>query len=136
MVFYSRPQITEARQLIYDGTNWVNQKGDSEGKVYIRPYVYTAGPETYTSTGTGTEIDTIYGIIEATWQIISDSSSTNIDVKLQGSIDGSNWFDLDEFVGVGNTMRHVVNKPVRYLRANVVSMGDASSISIMVWGIR
>lgn len=91
---------------------------------------------TFTGTGVSSSVDTVTGFDKWTWQIISDSSGTNMDVKLQGSIDGSHWFDLDEFVGVGNTMRHVVNKPVRYLRANVVSMGDASSISVMVWGIR
>ena len=91
---------------------------------------------TFTATGDGQAVDTVTGFAFWTWQVISDSSSSNVDVKFQGSIDGTNWFDLDEWAGVGNTMRHVAYKPVRYIRASVASMGDATQISVKVFAVR
>jgi len=81
-----------------------------------------------TGAGSSRDIYPAYRII--TWQINSDSSATAHDVRLQGSLDNSNWFDLDTSNTTGNELRFVVDKPVRYLRVNVVSMGDASSISV------
>ena len=91
---------------------------------------------TFTAAGTGTsnELESCYA--NFTWQVISDSSATAHDVRLQGSIDNTNWFDLDQSNTTGSEMRHVVNKPVRYIRANVVSMGDATSISVKVLSVR
>jgi len=91
---------------------------------------------TFTATGAGDAIDTTSGFMNWTWTVVSDASSSNVTVKFQGSIDNTNWFDLDEYRGTGNTMRHVVNKPVRYIRAYVSSMGDASSIEVKCVGIR
>ena len=86
---------------------------------------------TFTATGASSSNDVYpcYRII--TWQINSNSSGTAHDVRLQGSLDNSNWFDLDQSNTTGNEMRHVVNKPVRYLRVNVVSMGDATEIKVL-----
>ena len=85
---------------------------------------------TFTGAGAGSSNDVYPGYKTVTWQINSDSSGTAHDVRLQGSLDNSNWFDLDVSSTTGNEMRHVINKPVRYLRVNVVSMGDASSITV------
>ena len=180
MVYWFKPAVTESRTQVFDGTNWVNLRGDpsgylinkvgsdgtsyfslktdnqgfilpkigydgttyyslkvdDSGRLYVRPYVYEAGPETYTSTGTGTEVDSVFGVIQLTWQILSDSSASNMDIKLEGSIDGTNWFVIDEYVGTGNTLRHVVNKCIRYFRVNVASLGDASSVTVRIFGIR
>jgi len=86
---------------------------------------------TFTGTGTGSSNDVYPAYKTITWQINSNSSGTAHDVRLQGSLDNSNWFDLDQSNTTGNEMRHVVNKPVRYLRVNVVSMGDASEIKVL-----
>ena len=86
---------------------------------------------TFTGTGAGDSNDVYPGYKTITWQVNSNSSATAHDVRLQGSLDNSNWFDLDRSNTTGNEMRHVVNKPVRYLRANVVSMGDASEIKVL-----
>jgi len=128
--------VTTARVQGYDGSSWIDLKVNSDGKVYIQPYVYTAGPETLTSTGAGTTVDTEVGVIYLTWQQINNASSSNPTVKLQGSVDNTNWFDLDESTTIGSEMRHVAMKSVRYVRAYVSGMGDATSISVMIWGIR
>ena len=85
---------------------------------------------TFTGTGAGDSNDVYPAYKIITWQINSNSSGTAHDVRLQGSLDGSNWFDLDTSNTTGNELRFVVDKPVRYLRVNVVSMGDATEISV------
>jgi len=136
MPYWAKPPTAFAKQQVYDGTNWVNQAGDSEGRIKTIPHSETYDLGTFTAAGTGSSTDTVTGFEKWTWQVISDSSATAHDVRLQGSIDNSNWFDLDQSNTTGNEMRHVVNKPVRYIRANVVDMGDATSISVKVFGFR
>lgn len=63
-----------------------------------------------------------------TWQIIT---SGNYHIVLEGSIDGTNWFPLDEVTGSGSVMRHIVNKPIRFVRANVLS--TSSDVEVSVW---
>jgi len=92
--------------------------------------------ETLTTTGAGSTFTFNNGYTSHSWQVESDASSTAFTVKLQGSIDGSTWFDLDEYTGTNNTLRHVVNKPAKYIRAYVVDMGDASSITVKYLGVR
>ncbi len=55
---------------------------------------------------------------------------TNTVVRLEGSIDGLNWASLQEVtVTSTNTMFHVINRPVQFIRANYVSKtgGDATT---------
>jgi len=139
--------IVTARTQGYNGTNWQNLTVDADGHVQVdvlsAPVCsYTTDSiiavtnvleldlGSFTSAGAGSSNDVYPGYCTITWQVNSDSSTTAHDVRLQGSLDNSNWFDLDTSNTTGNDMRHVVNKPVRYLRVNVVSMGDASSISV------
>ena len=86
---------------------------------------------TFTGTGAGSSNDVYPAYKTITWQVNSNSSATAHDVRLQGSLDGSNWFDLDTSNTTGSELRPPVNWPVRYLRANVVSMGDASEIKVL-----
>ena len=89
---------------------------------------------TFTSAPAYSEEKDVYPAYKVlTWFIYSDSSATAHDVRLQGSLNpsgGSWWFDLDKSNTTGCEGRFVVNKPVRYLRVYVVSMGDASNISV------
>jgi len=133
---YGIPPSAVARIQAYDGTNWVNVASTSDGelKIYLPKFEHDFG--SFTAAGTSDSVDTVIGFEKWTWQVISDSSGTAHDVRFQGSIDNTNWFDLDVSNTTGNEMRHVVNKAVRYVRINVVSMGDASSISVRVFAIR
>jgi len=97
---------------------------------------YLSSDISVTSTGATSTIDTRTGFSKHTWTFTSNASSSAPTVKLQGSLDNSNWFDLDEYSGTDDTMRHVVNKPVRYIRFNVTSMGDATSITLRYFGMR
>ena len=109
----------------YNGTGWDR----------LRTHM-VADLGTFTAAGAGASVDTVTGFDKWTWTVVSDASATALTVNLEGSIDGTNWFVLDTYTGTANTMRHVVNKPVRYIRANVTSMGDATSITVKVFGMR
>lgn len=56
-----------------------------------------------------------------TWQTIYTGTPTAINVNLEGSLDGTNWFTLDSSTSTASEMRHVVNKPIRFLRCNISS---------------
>jgi len=97
---------------------------------------YDSGNIDVTATGTTSIIDTVTGFEKHTWTQVNDASESNPNIRLQGSIDGTNWFDLDTSTSIGSEMRHVVNKPVRYIRFNVVSLGDATTITLRYFGFR
>lgn len=60
-------------------------------------------------------------------------------VNLDGSLDGVHWFDLSgPQNAAANTMFHVVDKPVIYVRGNLsaLSGGTSPSVSISYAGVR
>lgn len=53
------------------------------------------------------------------WQVIvSGGTYTSININLEGSLDGTNWFTLDSSTAIAGELRHVANKKVRFVRAN------------------
>jgi hypothetical protein len=78
-------------------------------------------------------VDTLYGMCDITWQHINNASATSPNIVLLGSIDGDNYFELDNSTATGGEMRHIINKPVRYIKVRVDNMGDATSINIIVF---
>jgi len=102
-------------------------------KRFRQTYKFNLG--TFTAAGAGSGFTCPTGASKHTWMVLSDASTTAATVNFEGSIDGTNWFVLDTWTGTGNTMRHVVNKPVKYVRANVTSMGDATSITVQYYGM-
>lgn len=116
---------TVCANLGFNGTSWDR----------VRTHL-DSGNITVTSTGATSNVTLLTGFSKHTWTVVSDASSSAVTVKLQGSLDNNNWFDLDEYSGTDDTMRHVVNKPVKYIRFNVTSMGDASSITLRYFGMR
>lgn len=63
-----------------------------------------------------------------TWQIKHTGTPTAISVNLEGSIDGTTWATLDtaantdpSWSAASGEIRHVVNKPVRFVRCNIAS---------------
>lgn len=66
------------------------------------------------------------------WDVIITGGPASISVTLEGSLDGVNWFVLDTSTSTSNALRHVVDKPVRYLRANLGTLtgGAAPTVSV------
>ena len=87
-----------------------------------------------TSTGATAVTDTVTGFKTWAWQIVQDSVGSGPTVTLQGSLDNTNFFDLDTFNSTSNQLRFVVDKPVRYIRVNVTGMGDATTIDVNILG--
>jgi hypothetical protein len=60
-----------------------------------------------------------------TWHIIAGDGGSNtftaVTVNLEGSLDGTHWFQLDQTTNAAGEARSVANKPVRYVRANIVT---------------
>ena len=56
-----------------------------------------------------------------TWQTIigGTGSLSALTVNLEGSLDGTNFFTLDQSTNTSGEGRHVTNKPIRYVRANI-----------------
>ena len=68
---------------------------------------------------------------EFTWQVNTNAVGA-IQVDLEGSLDNSNWFVLDSYAGVGDTLRSVASKPVNFIRANVITLPDLTIQSVIV----
>lgn len=68
-----------------------------------------------------------------TWYTVITGGSS-VSITLQGSLDGTNWYTLDTSTSATSEMRHVVNKPVLYLKTNLGTW-TGTSISAYVMGI-
>jgi hypothetical protein len=91
-----------------------------------------------TATGAGSEFtasqagDTRSGF---TWTVVVTGSPTAVVVNLEGSIDGANWFTLDTCNATTSEMRHVINKDVVSLRANLATLtaGTAPTVTARIY---
>lgn len=85
-----------------------------------------------TDVQTGSTITLDFLCPRMTWEIyLTGGTLSNFRVNLEGSIDGVSFYILDYTTdGTQNQMRHVVNKPIRYVRANITSwtVGSGSPI--------
>jgi hypothetical protein len=67
---------------------------------------------------TGATLDTTFLLSKHTWEIVVTGGPANETTLLEGSINGATWYTLDTCNITTSEMRHVVNKPVRYVRGN------------------
>ena len=65
------------------------------------------------------------------WDVLYGTPSNIIAVQidLEGSLDDSAWFALDSTTSAANGMRFVSNRPVRFVRAKVVSLNLTNGTS-------
>lgn len=66
----------------------------------------------------GGTTDTTFLLSKHTWEIVCTGPPANETTSLEGSINGTTWYVLDTSTITTSEMRHIVNKPVRYVRAN------------------
>lgn len=68
---------------------------------------------------------------QITWEVLQTGTSSTISAQLEGSNDGTNWYQLDVTTTiVAAQARSVVNKPFRFYRINVtVLTGAAGNIT-------
>lgn len=79
---------------------------------------------------TGTSYDLGFVTSAHTWQQVISGTPSAVSVAIQGSIDNSNWFDLDTSTSTTSAMRHIVNKPVRYIRGKLTTFTNGTSMSV------
>ncbi len=65
--------------------------------------------------------------------VVPSGSPTGCSIKLEGSLDGTTWFDLSGAqTCTSNVMVHVVDKPVDYVRVNLTALSGGTSPSVTV----
>lgn len=66
----------------------------------------------------GATTDMVSLLSKHTWEIVVTGGPANETTNLEGSINGTTWYVLDTSNITTSEMRHIVNKPVRYVRGN------------------
>lgn len=95
-----------------------------------------------TTTGAGTAFQINPASAHYTWTVtFKTAGPTSQTTNLEGSLDGVHYFTLDTSTSIAWTsdtvtgeMRHVVNKPVLWLRCNLaaVSIGSATGVTCVL----
>lgn len=96
-----------------------------------------------TATGAGSDVNT-YTVDSETLglhsvQVNTTGSPTAVTVALEGSLNDDNYVALATHsfsaaeISAGYAMFHVVNKPVKHLRANVTTLTGGSSPTVTVY---
>lgn len=84
-----------------------------------------------TSTGTGESFGVPNGLLGQDriigWEITYAVVPATISVALQGSIDEVTWYDLDTHTLTTPLLKFVVDKVVKFLRANLSTLTGASA---------
>lgn len=72
-----------------------------------------------------------------TWTVIqAGTAPATIQVDLQGSIDGINYFALDSTTTVSSfQMRHIAYKPIRFIRAKLTTLTGGDGTTAIKVGI-
>jgi len=111
----------------WDGANYDRIHVDASGSINVN---IPAGSITFPTQAivtllnavaaptTGATTDTTYLLSKHTWEIVVTGAPANETTNLEGSINGTTWYILDTSAITTSEMRHIVNKPVRYIRAD------------------
>jgi len=93
--YWFKPAVTEALQKVYDGTNWVNQLGQTDGtsQTFIKDSeVITASGSVAAGDNTGNVRLTfdIGGRKLVHWHVTTDGAA---DLVIEVSPDGTTWYE-------------------------------------------
>lgn len=103
-------QIMRVGQIVVSAILPYNRKGTE----------YSTLLDEVGAVGAGSTFD-LHGVFDKfTWEIVATGAPTTVSVTLEGSLDeGTTWYVLDTSTTTTSELRHVVDKPVRYIRANL-----------------
>lgn len=87
---------------------------------------------TVTGAGASVELPAVMG--KFTLQTVVTGTPVSVSTTLEGSLDGTNWFVLATSTSVTGDAQHVVDKPVRFVRANLGTLtgGTAPTVTALV----
>jgi hypothetical protein len=114
---------------------------DSTGQVSIQQYTTGVRPlvslSAVSSTGAGTALDGVVVRQNATMVVTSSAGVSAGSVQMQGSVDGTNWFNLGSAVSTTTastvfTPVATTTPPTRFVRANVATAITGGTISATV----
>lgn len=68
------------------------------------------------------------------WHVIMTGAPATIQVDIEGTLDGTVWFQLDTYTTTSNTLRFIVDKPVLGIRAKLVVLtgGTAPTVTVVI----
>ncbi len=150
--------VTSARIQAWDGTDWVNALADVDDgslvtgqktlKTIAQKYefiqgkwgrlyrAYLSGSSTFTAPGTTGVINFAGGITGVAYHVINDATNLAPTIILEGSLDGTNWFEIDRSTVIGSELRMVTNIIIKQIRINVKDLGDATSVTTQMFAVR
>jgi len=90
------------------------------------------------TTGAGTSQDkTALAPRSHAWEVKYSAAPSTVSLRLEGSLDGTNWYTVDSYATATNTLRWVVDKPVRYVRGYLASwVGTSKTVAVRWLGIQ
>lgn len=80
----------------------------------------------------GTALKLSHAFLNHTWEIVVTGAPSAVNVKLQGSLNGTTWYDLADSTTLTSEMKHLANKTVLYIRAKLVTLTGGSSPTVTV----
>jgi hypothetical protein len=89
-----------------------------------------------TTTGAGATIKMTEGVSEHSYQVNITGAPTAVTVDLEGSLDGSTWFQLDQHaMSAGEltdtaSLTHVTGKLAEYIRMNLTTLTGGASPTV------
>ena len=135
---------THSLLAYYDGSTWDMARGDATNGLLVNlgsnndttPVPYNTSLLTLlnavTGVTTGTSNNLSYLLSKHTWTIVVTGAPTSMTVNLQGSIDNSTWYTIDTSTTLTSEMRHVVNKPILYVRADLTDLAGGTTPTVTI----
>lgn len=111
---------------------------DAHGSLQVTPAITTVTFTALTAAGTTATLSLPEADTKHTTQVVVTGAPASCTVHLEGSLDGTNFFDLSGAqTCTTNVMFHVVDKSVLYIRANLTALsgGTSPSVSITYLGV-
>ena len=85
-----------------------------------------------TAVGAGAAFDLQAGYTTFSVQVL-DTASTNLEVNLQGSLDGTNWANLGSTAlytsTAGSIVKSTSSVPVQYVRLNLITQNASTAVA-------
>jgi hypothetical protein len=66
------------------------------------------------------------------WQVVTTGGPASISTTLQGSADNTNFYTIDTSTATAGEVRAIVDKPAKYVRANLGTLTGGTSPTVTV----
>jgi len=70
--------------------------------------------------------------IKITYTVVVTGAPSAVTLNIEGSVDKATWFTLDSSTTTTSEMRHIVNKPVMHIRANLATLTGGTAPRVRV----